>query len=126
MSEQQVLNLDERRPFSGRALAKRSVVPLDRLPDGLKFPDELLDSVSYDSERRLLVFRGFMSSADYFFLRSCSDDSEYVQALNELHDKSAFEIHYRPQIVPTWLWALVTASFALAGLVWFCWLIGSQ
>jgi hypothetical protein len=130
MSEQQtvlqVFHADEGRPFNGRALARRAVVPLERLPDGFKFPDELRDRVSYDSERRLLIFRGFMSSAEYFFLRECSDDPDYLRALNELHEKSAFEIHHRSRIVPTWLWALVTASFALAGLVWLCWLIGSE
>lgn len=121
-----VFDPDEKPRFNGHAMARRTAVPLERPPEGLEFPDGLRDHISYDSERRLLVFRGFMSSADYYFLRMCSNDSEYIQALNELHEKSAFEVHCRPRIVPVWLWALVAASFLLAGLVWLCWLLGSE
>lgn len=130
MSEPQtvvrVFDPDEKPRFNGHALARRTAVPLERLPDGLEFPNGLRDHISYDSERRLLVFRGYMSSADYYFLRACSDDPEYIQALNDLHAKSAFEVHCRSRIVPVWLWALVAASFLLAGLVWLCWLLGSE
>lgn len=121
-----VFDPNEKRRFKGWAMARRSAVFLERLPEGLEFPDGLRDHISFDSERRLLVFRGYMSSADYYFLRTCSADPEYIQALNELHEKSAFEVHCRPQIVPAWLWALVAASFLLAGLVWLCWLLGSE
>ena len=121
-----VFDPEEKPRFKGHAFARRTAVPLERLPEGLEFPDGLRDHISYDSERRLLVFRGYMSSADYYFLRACSDDPEYIQALNELHEKSAFEVHCRPRIVPVWLWALVAASFLLAGLVWMCWLLGSE
>lgn len=121
-----VFEPDEKPRFDGHAMARCSVVPLERLPEGLEFPSGLRDRISYDSERRLLVFRGYMSSADYYFLRKCSADPEYIQALNELHEKSAFEIHCRPRIVPVWLWALVAASFLLAGLVWLGWLFGSE
>lgn len=120
-----VFGPDEKPRLNGRAMSRRSVAKLERLPEGLEFPDGLRDHISYDSERRQLVFRGFMSSGDYYFLRMCSSDPEYIQALNELHEKSAFELHCRPRIVPVWLWALVAASFVLAGLVWMCWLIGS-
>jgi hypothetical protein len=129
MSELQTVvrefDADEKHQLNGHAMLRRSVVSLDPLPEALEFPDDLRDRISYDSERRLLVFRGFMSSADYCFLRSCSGDANYIRALNELHENSAFEIHCRPQIVPLWLWALVTASFALAALVWLGWLLDS-
>jgi hypothetical protein len=121
-----VFDPEEKPRFNGHAMARRAAVPLERVPEGLEFPDGLRDHISYDSERRLLVFRGYMSSADYYFLRACSDDPEYIQALNELHEKSAFEVHCRPRIVPVWLWALVAASFLLAGLVWLCWFLGSE
>ena len=121
-----VFDPEEKPRFNGHALARRTAVPLERLPEGLEFPDGLRDHISYDSERRLLVFRGYMSSADYYFLRACSDDPQFIRALNELHEKSAFEVHCRPRIVPVWLWALVAASFLLAGLVWMCWLLGSE
>ena len=121
-----VFEPDEKPRLNGHAMARRTAVPLERLPEALEFPDGLRDHISYDSERRLLVFCGYMSSADYHFLRRCSPDPAYIRALNELHEKSAVEVHCRPRIVPVWLWALVAASFLLAGLVWLCWLLGSE
>jgi hypothetical protein len=131
MSEPQTivheLDIDETAPqTNGHAMSRHSAVTLKQLPDGVDFPSGMRDRVTYDPERKLLIFRGYMSSADYCFLRSYSDDPEYVRALNDLHEKSAFEIHCRTRIVPLWLWALVSASFALAALVWLGWLIGAD
>jgi len=116
---------DEKHRFSGHAMLRRTAVSLEQLPEALKIPDYLRHRISYESARKLLVFRGFMSSADYYFLRSCSGDANYIRAINELHEKSSFELHCRPRIVPLWLWALVTASFALAALVWLGWILES-
>ena len=111
---------------NSQGMMRRSAVHLERLPDGFEFPKALLDRVAYDSERKLLVFHGFMTSADYYFLRACSNNADYIRALNELHDRSAFEVHCRTRIVPLWLWALVFASFASAAFVWLWWFVGSN
>lgn len=116
----------EKPRFAGLAPVRCAAAPLERLPERLEFPDGLRDRIWYDSDRRQLVFRGPMSTADYYFLRMCSSDSEYVQALAELHEKCGFEVQCRRRIVPMWLWALVAVSFLLAGSVWVRWLFGSE
>jgi hypothetical protein len=59
-------------------------VRLDRLPDGLEFPADLLDRLAYDEGRKQLSFRGFMSKADFDRLSRLSEDWSYRRALEEL------------------------------------------
>ena len=72
-------------------MRRQSAADLDALPEGLEFPHGLRDRISYDPVQNLLVFRGFMSSADYYFLRECSDDPAYLSVLEELHRASDFQ-----------------------------------
>jgi hypothetical protein len=120
------LDLDRTSRLVRHVISRRAAVSLQSKPEGLEFPEGLRERISYDSEHKQLVFHGFMSSADYYFLRACSKEPQYIQALNELHEKCAFEVHYRQRIVPVWLWTLVAASFLLAGLVWLGWLISAD
>jgi hypothetical protein len=121
-----LFNHEDEPQFKRLALARRSVVALDRLPDGFEFPAGLRDRIKYDDERRQIAFHGYMSSSDYLFLRACSDDLDYIRAINELHERSAIEIHCRQRIIPTWLWVLVAASFALTAFVWLGWFFGPR
>lgn len=57
---------------------------LERRPPGLEFPPSLADRMSYDEATHRLVFRGFMSKADFDRLLQLSDDWSYRRALEDL------------------------------------------
>ncbi len=59
-------------------------VPLDALPPGLEFPPELADRIRFEAGARRLVFRGFMSKADFDRLCRLSDDWAFRRPLEEL------------------------------------------
>ena len=59
-------------------------VTLGRFPEGLRFPAEFDGRIDYDSARRRLVFRGFMSKAEFDRLCDLSDDWGYRRQLEEL------------------------------------------
>jgi hypothetical protein len=71
-------------------------VPLDRLPDGLTFPIEMKDRISYDEGQRKLSFRGFMSKADFDKLHRVHEDWGYRRALEELFRRCSLEPEPRP------------------------------
>ena len=106
-------------------MRRQSAADLDTLPEGLEFPHGLRDRISYDPAQKQLVFRGFMSSADFYFLRECSDDPAYLGALEELHRASDFQQIHHASAVPKWLWGLVTACFVGTAVFWLWWLLGS-
>lgn len=59
-------------------------VTMPRLPQGLQFPPELSEKISFDPERGRLVFRGFMSKADFDRLSCLSDDWPYRRSVEDL------------------------------------------
>lgn len=59
-------------------------VKLDRLPEGLAVPPSLADRFHLDDEARRLVFRGFMSKAEFDRLSQLSEDWGYRRALEQL------------------------------------------
>ena len=59
-------------------------VTIARFPDGLTFPHDLADRIRYDPNSRHLVFRGFMSKADFDRLSRLSDDWAYLRPLEDL------------------------------------------
>jgi len=71
-------------------------VKLDILPDGLQFPSEQRARISYDAAQRRLVFRGFMSKADFDRLIVLSSDWGYRRALEELFRLCTPEPTQRP------------------------------
>ena len=116
------------RPHLGlRSMLRESRATLQRLPDGLEFPIEFRGRISFEPDRCELVFRGLMAAADYCLLDRLSDDAEYHRALGQLYHGGAFQTAGRPAVtpVPVWLWALTAACFGAAGLIWWCWLMGS-
>jgi hypothetical protein len=52
--------------------------------EGFRFPPEFGDRIRYDPARRRLLFRGFMSKADFDRLSQLSDDWSYRRPLEEL------------------------------------------
>lgn len=59
-------------------------VPFDGLPSGFSIPADLADRFAYDESRRRLVFRGFMSKADFDRLTGLAEDWSYRRAVDEL------------------------------------------
>ena len=59
-------------------------VTMDRLPDGLEFPPDLKDRIWFDAVKRRLVFRGFMSKADFDRLCRLSDNWGYRRPMEDL------------------------------------------
>jgi hypothetical protein len=59
-------------------------VTMNRLPDGLEFPPALKDRIWFDAAKRRLVFRGFMSKAEFDRLNRLSDDWGYRRPLEDL------------------------------------------
>lgn len=72
-------------------------VPLVKMPDALnspeplQFPESLADRIWFDSDRKRLVFQGFMSKATYDRLDALSNDDVYQRALDELFRQSVYE-----------------------------------
>jgi hypothetical protein len=59
-------------------------VKIERLPDRVTFPPEFGDRIHYDASSRRLVFRGFMSKAEFDRLCQVSDDWAYRRPLEDL------------------------------------------
>jgi hypothetical protein len=60
------------------------VVKLERLPDGLVFPEDLADRIRIDPESKTLSFRGYMSKADFDRLCELTRDWSFRRKLEEL------------------------------------------
>jgi len=59
-------------------------VELEKLPGDVQFPQRLENRVRFDSQRRRLIFQGFMTKCTYDELSSLSDDVAYHRALEQL------------------------------------------
>jgi len=57
---------------------------LAALPDGITFPDEVKDKISYDEEALRLKFTGPMTQAEHTTLLAASDNDDYENAINEI------------------------------------------
>jgi hypothetical protein len=91
---------------------------LERLPEGLTFPEGFPAPIRYDAARRLLVYRGFMTSTRYSSLHALSADPAYLAALDALYRDSAYTLADRPSRRWVW-WLLGLACLGTVGvLVW--------
>ena len=125
-------------------LSHETAARLDKLPDGFEFPAELRERISFSPERKRLVFRGFMSKADYDRLRRLSDDGPYLLALDRVFRDSAsqamaidigidqvVESGHDPTMDQSWLesagrwighwWVLIGSLLGAVAIV--CWLL---
>ncbi len=66
----------------------RFVVPLEHLPEEIDFknlPDPgLAQKITYDAERRLLIFNGIMTAEEKTALKNLSSDQDYQNAIEDL------------------------------------------
>ena len=72
-------------------------VKLDRLPDGYEFPAELKDRISFDPAAHKLVYRGYMSKADFDQLCQPTRDWGFRRALEDLFRECVPEAGPAPQ-----------------------------
>jgi hypothetical protein len=101
-------------------------VRLDRLPDGLPFPPELMSRISYSAERRELQFDGFMSKTDFDKLVRLNNDLGYQRALERLFQVCTFPVakttqssHRKPYLL-TGLAAMALAlTVIVAAAMWW-------
>jgi hypothetical protein len=59
-------------------------VKLDRLPDGFAFPADLKDRIHFDAEAHKLIFRGYMSKAEFDHLSGLTTDWKFRRTLEDL------------------------------------------
>lgn len=59
-------------------------VKLDKLPEGYQFPLDLQDRIHFDADAHKLVFRGYMSKADFDRLSQLTKDWGFRCSLEEL------------------------------------------
>ena len=71
-------------------------VKLDRLPDGYEFPPDLRDRIYFDAERHKLVFRGYMSKAEFDRLSQLTRDWGFRRALEDLFRECVPEVEPHP------------------------------
>ena len=69
-------------------LSYESTARLESLPAGLKFPDSLATKTSYDEGKKLLVFKGVMTTDEQDELSGLSSESLFQQAVTEIFEKS--------------------------------------
>lgn len=90
-------------------------VPLERLPDGLVFPEELAQRIRYDATRRRLEFDGYMSKVEFDKLLRLHNDLEYQKALERLFQICVFE--NTPARPKRWVAVGATLAAVLVALV---------
>jgi hypothetical protein len=66
-------------------------IKLDKLPEGLKFPHDLMDRIYFDAEQGKLVFRGTMSKHDFDRLSQLTNDWGFRRRLEDLFRASVEE-----------------------------------
>jgi hypothetical protein len=92
---------------------------LDGLPKGVSFPDDFPEPIRFDPVRKLLIYRGFMSSVSYRFLHGLNSDPAFLAALDVLFLATAYA--QAGQGRRLWPWLLGVAGLAAAGTV--AWLL---
>jgi hypothetical protein len=105
--------------WSEAAGLPETAVRLARLPQDLNFPDGFPEPIQFDVQRKQLVYRGFMSSSSYAFLRERNHDMSYVVAIDYLFQESAChhpsaKSNRQPR---RWKWLLVAFGASVAAAV---------
>ena len=72
-------------------------VKLDRLPDGYEVPPDLKDRIYFDAERHKLVFRGYMSKAEFDRLSQLTRDWGFRRSLEDLFRECVPEVEPHPR-----------------------------
>lgn len=69
-------------------LKKETSVELEKLPEGVRFPDSLKEMVRYDATKRTLVFKGIMKKEEKDELLKLSPKGLYQKAVERLFQRS--------------------------------------
>jgi hypothetical protein len=93
---------------------------LDRLPPDLVLPDDFPEPIRYDPGAKRLVYRGFMCSSSYAYLRNCCRDLAYLNALDSLFQQTAATLgaRHRKSKKRSWPWLLVAGAAIAAAVAW--------
>jgi hypothetical protein len=93
---------------------------LDRLPPDLGLTDDFPEPLRYDPGAKRLLYRGFMCSSSYAFLRSCCKDLPYLNALDSLFQQTAAALgaqRKKAQSHP-WRWVLAAGAAGAGTVAW--------
>lgn len=98
-----------------------SATGLERLPAGLDFPADFPEPIRYDTAKKQLAYRGFMSAASFRYLQGLNSDPAYLHAIERLSGLSVRAIvsHSKPK--RAWIWATLAACLCAAtagALLW--------
>jgi hypothetical protein len=96
---------------------------MDRLPADLELSDNFPEPLRFEASSKRLIYRGFMSSSSYAFLRTCSKDREFLRALDHLFQATchlAAAGRKRPG-ERSWGWLLAVGLAGLAGAAVVAW-----
>ena len=101
-------------------------VRLERLPAGLKFPEELTNKISFNPDRQQLQFNGFMSKTDFDKLVRLHNDLAYQRALERLFQMCTFSAatsvaEPRQSRTPLVFAGVATAAGAMTALFFLLW-----
>jgi hypothetical protein len=90
---------------------------MEKLPEGMDFPEDFPEPIRFDPAHKRLVYRGFMSSASYRFLHGLSADRAYADAVDALFQSSSFALDGPRQGRRVWVWLLAAAGLGAAAAV---------
>jgi hypothetical protein len=95
-----------------------SAARLDRLPPDLTLSDDFPEPIRYDPGAKRLVYRGFMCSSSYAYLRTCCKDLHYLNALDSLFQQTAASLGAKRKQVKKrpWRWLLAVAAAGAAAI----------
>jgi hypothetical protein len=92
---------------------------LDSLPEGVLFPEDFAEPIQYDPQRKRLLYRGFMCSSSYAFLRSISSNTAYTAAVDDLFQASASVLDTPGAAKRLWPWLVSVSCLGAGGaLAW--------
>lgn len=101
----------------GRGLEITSV-PLDEMPANLKIPAKYKDILTYQGNRKCLVFRGIMTKQDRMAIDKLSDNANFNKAVGEIYAKANY--HYMRSDNWRWIfWILGPPGLIFAALAFF-------
>jgi hypothetical protein len=94
-------------------------VKLSQLPAKVSISGRLAERFRYDAERKLLVYRGFMTKCAYDEISALSDNLDYHRAVEELFVLTSAEVSSPRRGVSPGVWAAAAAAVVVgAVLVW--------
>jgi hypothetical protein len=86
-------------------------------------PDDFPEPLRYDPAAKKLVYRGFMCSSSYAFLRTCCNDLNYLNALDSLFQQTAAALGSKRKKTQkkSWGWLLAVGAAVAAALAAGAW-----